>query len=35
MSGDGWEVIPIYLFKAGIPMFLLYMLFRQMIDAYF
>jgi hypothetical protein len=35
MSGDGLEVIPIYLFKAGIPMFLLYMLFRQMIDAYF
>ena len=35
MSGNGWEVIPIYLFKAGIPMFLLYMMFRQMIDAYF
>lgn len=35
MSGTDWEVIPIYLFKAGIPMFLLYMLFRQMIDAYF
>jgi len=35
LSGNGLEVIFIYLFKAGIPIFLLYMLFRQMIDAYF
>lgn len=35
MSGNSWEAVPVYLFKAGVPIFLLFMLFRQMIDAYF